>query len=248
MCIAEDKGERGKSVGSKRIAICDDNREAAFELKAYIEEWKKRFGVWWSVEIFYSGEELLKYAGGLSAVFLDIEMSGLDGIETGKILHQENPECRIIMATGREERYKEAFYIRAFRFLTKPYDREEIFEALTAVSELQCGERELELFAKRNKVKIKQKEICYIKACNGDTEFLVGNQIFRKEISLNELEEILDERIFFRAHRQYIINFGWIERYDNGRVDIKGQSILIARRKRKEFERQYIEFDIKYRR
>ena len=233
-------------VGMK-IGICDDEKDVVFQLKAYVEKYQTEKKCACEIEVFSSGEELLLCAQEYAVVFLDIEMDGLDGIKTGELLRRKNPDIIIIMATGRQERYKEAFRIQAFRFITKPFEEEEIYEALDAVSDCQCGEEEIELFSKRAAIRVKQREICYIRACYGDTEFLVGDQVFRKEISLNDLENVLDQKMFVRVHRQYIVNMGWIETYQDGRISIGGQCITVARRKRKEFERKYIEYDIQYR-
>lgn len=66
------------------IGICDDEREVALELQEYIEKELSKRNIQWKSRIFLSGEELLKEVEKLSIVFLDIEMPGLDGIETGK--------------------------------------------------------------------------------------------------------------------------------------------------------------------
>ena len=72
------------------IGICDDEREVALELQEYIEKELSKRNIQWKSRIFLSGEELLKEVEKLSIVFLDIEMPGLDGIETGKRIKQKN--------------------------------------------------------------------------------------------------------------------------------------------------------------
>lgn len=164
------------------IGICDDEREVALELQEYIEKELSKRNIQWKSRIFLSGEELLKEVEKLSIVFLDIEMPGLDGIETGKRIKQKNPSCKIIMATGMVERFREVFFFQAFRFLVKPFSQKDIAEAVEAVLEEALGEQEIELYYERTVYRVPQKQIQYIQAFNGYADFWVENQRFRKEL------------------------------------------------------------------
>jgi len=229
------------------IGVCDDIEQVTMELREQVERHLREQGIDFECKIFYSGKSLLEEIEKIGIVFLDIEMPDLDGIETGKRIKQRNPDCKIIMATGRIDRVSEAFHFQAFRFLQKPFKESEIGEALRAALEKKPGEQYIELFFERNMYKIQQKYICYIQAFNGYSEFWVGDKQFRKDISLNELEKELDYRIFARIHRQFIVNMGWIEHRQDNAVTLKGRKIPISRRKRKEFESQYIIYDVHYR-
>lgn len=229
------------------IGLCDDQMAVAMRLKKIISDILQEEGENWEICLFDSGEKLLETAELINVVFLDIEMPGLDGIETGKELKRRNPDCKIIMATGKVERFKEAFHIQAMRFITKPFDKREIEEALKAVEKSHVGNAKIELYYLRNSYQIEQDKIQYIKAYNGYTEYRVENQVFRKDMSLNEVEKMLDKRLFVRIHRQYIINMRWIQSYSNGKVEIGDIEIDVSRRKRKDFEQKYIEYDLNYR-
>lgn len=229
-----------------RVALCDDQEYILVQLKKLLCEIFKKKDCQYVIEAFSSGEELISKNEYYDMIFLDIEMPGMDGIQTGEIIRQRNTECKIIMATSAVERYKEAFYIRAFRFVTKPFVADEIKEAVDAVLSLKKDDDSIELYYQRILCKVKLKDIQYIQAYNGYSEFLVGNRIFRKEVSLNNMEELLDMQFFSRIHRQYIINMRWITSYDNGEVKVGNQVIPVSKRKRKEFEQEYMEFDLKY--
>ncbi len=229
-----------------RVALCDDQEYILVQLKKLLCEIFKKKDCQYVIEAFSSGEELISKNEYYDMIFLDIEMPGMDGIQAGEIIRQRNTECKIIMATSAVERYKEAFHIRAFRFVTKPFVADEIEETVDAVLSLKKDDDSIELYYQRILCKVKLKDIQYIQAYNGYSEFLVGNRIFRKEVSLNNMEELLDMQFFSRIHRQYIINMRWITSYDNGEVKVGNQVIPVSKRKRKEFEQEYMEFDLKY--
>lgn len=230
------------------IGLCDEQKEALVELKRFVLSIREEKGCDWELRFFRSGESLLKQIHELKAVFLNLEMSRKDGIEIGEEIRQRNPECRIIVAAGKTERFKEAFQIHALRFLTMPYRKEEVAEALHAVEACDLGRDTIEAYNMRNVYALEQSQIRYAQAFNGYTELMAGGKIFRKDISLNELETLLDERLFFRVHRQYIVNFRWICSYSGGNIEVTGASFPVSRRKKKEFEHKYTEYDLKYRR
>lgn len=229
------------------IGICDDQKEIVLELKKLIEAYFSAQDCSYELHMFLNGDDLLRQIEKINIVFLDIEMPGMDGIELGRRIKQINPECGIIMATGRVDRFKDAFRIHAERFVTKPFDREEIEEALRAVTRQNLGDETIELYLKRNAYAICQHDIWYIIAYNGYTEFVVGNKVFRKEASLNEIEGVLEKRLFYRINRKYAINMQWIQSYSDGVIQIARREFVVSRRRRKDFEQKYIEYDLRYR-
>ena len=119
-----------------RIAICDDEKIIIDELYEMITEILRNNKYDNQITIFQNGEGILEKAEELDVVFMDIEMPDKDGLQLGQEIKERNPNCKIIMATGMLERFKEAFHIKAHRFVTKPFDKEEVEEALfTAIEE-----------------------------------------------------------------------------------------------------------------
>lgn len=229
------------------IGICDDRQEAVVELRKFIVASLHERKEICEIRGFASGNELLQNIEELTTVFLDIDMPVLDGIQTGREIMKRNPNCRIIMATGMVERFKEAFKIKAVRFVTKPFIQEEVEEALDAVISNLLEQKTVDLYLKRNVYQILQSEIAYIRAFNGYTEYAVNGRWMRKEVSLEEAEQFFDVRIFARISRQFIVNLAYVESYKNGEIILDGTNFKVSRRLRKEFEQKYIEYDLRFR-
>ena len=109
-----------------KIGICDDEQIVSEILKRKVEICLREAGVQAEITLFSQGQDLLETGEDLDILFLDIEMPEMDGIEVGKKLRQKGNDFKIIVATSMVERFKEAFYIDAFRFVTKPFEMEEI--------------------------------------------------------------------------------------------------------------------------
>lgn len=230
-----------------QIAICDDVVEETVTLQKYIHKYCREQKVKYRLSLYSTGEQLLSEIKKIDILFLDIKMPGLDGIETGELIREQNSHCRIIMATCMVERMKEAFFIEAFRFVVKPFQWSEIEEALEACMKKILGSESILLYFNRNLYRVRQIEIQYIVTYDSYCEYRVRDKMMRSEESLRDLECKLDERLFFRIHRKYIINMAQIQSYRNGRIEMQDIVIPVSRRRKKEFEQAYMEFDLKYR-
>lgn len=229
-----------------KIGICDDKKMIVKALKEILEECMEEEGIQGKITEFYSGQELLTGYSGEEAVFLDIDMPGMDGIETGRNIRKRGYDCKIIMATGVEARFKEAFQIEALRFISKPFQKREIKEALEAVLKTRIGTEGIELYSGRSLYFFPQKKIQYIIAVNSAAEFMLEEGVFRKETSLAELENVLDRRLFYRVSKQCIVNMEKIIAYKSGKILLRDCEIKVSVRKKKEFEKAYMEYRINY--
>lgn len=227
-----------------RIGICDDEAIIRESLAGIIEECTQKLGMEAEVLTFITGMELLAAIDDIDVVFLDLNMPDLDGIQTGKCIVQRNKKTKIIIASSMTERFKETYTIQAFRFITKPFEVEEVAEALQSVLRGQVGWEKIDVYKKRIVHHISQRDIQYIRSINSGSELAVENQFFRKETSINEMEKFLDDRLFFRVHRSYLVNMLWIQKTSESSVTILGREIPISRRNRKSFIQAYIDFDL----
>lgn len=211
------------------VGMCDDQPEVLQELQKMLSEICKEKAFYNELCTFTDGYKLLEQIEKFQIVFLDIEMPQIDGIELGKRIKERNPKCMLIMATGVVERFKEAFQIQAFRFVTKPFVKEEVKEAFEAAVEGFFLTQNVEVYAERNKYEFPEEEIVYIKAYDSYAEIYIGEKKYRKNCSLDELENVLEERLFIRINREMIVNLRWVQQEEKGTVIIRN----ITKRKRK---------------
>ncbi len=227
------------------IGICDDDLKCVENLQAILQIILKEADMEWKIKTYTSGTDLLKDINNLRIVFLDIEMPDLDGIETGKYIIQKNPDCKVIIASGIIERFKEAFHINALRFVTKPFQIEELREALqTALGYMY--DDEIALYYNRVSYAIKVKQIGVIRAINGYTEYLVSGKWYRKDITLEEAYKYVNPDFFTRISRNEIVNLSKISSYKNDLIRLEDYQTKASRRMKKIFEKRLVDFDLKY--
>lgn len=234
--------------GELQIAICDDEEYVLDELEQILFKVLKKEQVLGKIFKFSSGRSLLKEIKKIQVVFLDIEMPDLDGIQVGSLLKKKNEDCQIMIASGREDRFKETYRIGAMRFLSKPFDEEEITEALRAYLD-QCmayGDK-LEVYKNRNSFQISQRKIEYIAAYKGGVEIMANGILYHKDISLSRLEKELDPVCFFRVHKAYIVNLHHVTDFTEQEIMVGKVRLPLSRRQRQAFKNACMEFDVGYR-
>ena len=120
-----------------KIAICDDDWHMQQTLRTFIDETYQDLDM--LVDGFTSGEALLAAIGKQTQpyelILLDIEMTGMDGIETAKRVRRVLPDCYIIFITSHDEFALTGYEVQAFRYLVKPFRPEKLREAISAVRE-----------------------------------------------------------------------------------------------------------------
>ena len=114
------------------VLIVDDSRTSRRILRGVLE--RDGFEV---LDEAANGEEgYLKYKQlQPDIVTMDITMPVMDGIESLTLIKKANPESKVIMITaaGQKEKMVEALKRGADEFITKPFDENEVLNALKRV-------------------------------------------------------------------------------------------------------------------
>ncbi len=234
-----------------KIAICDDQkhfRESIKEnLKMYHED--NCSSEKWEIYEFSDGNKLIDEDSRMDLYFLDLEMPTIDGIEVAANLQKKWENCNIIIMTTHVERIKEGYRVNAFRYMTKPVDFDEIKEGLDTFTRSRIGYEVIELKSYGTPYQVPQREIRYVCKESGDTVIYTNSNDmkFRSESSMEEWENLLNDKMFFRCHKGYIVNVRFIDDInDKGAYLDNGEVIPVSRRKKNEFKDKVREFDLMY--
>ena len=110
---------------------------------------------------------------GVDLVFLDIQMPGMDGMETAKVLRQDNEDMILIFVTAAEEYVFQAFDVGAFHYLVKPFSDEKLKEVVTKAvhnikrsSRLEKDEKYIMVQTAGSHIKIFLRDIVYAEVYN----------------------------------------------------------------------------------
>lgn len=186
-----------------KIAICDDEKEVVDSITDKLSE----YGNEYEICCFDSGEKLLEAAADYHILFLDIEMSGIDGIQTAFRLREKNYDGLIIFLTSHTEFMPDAFKVNAFRFLSKPIDDEKFIEAFSEAEKDILNTAHILINTKHSSIYMKLTDIVYLEAY-GDGTYIHdknGNS-YDTDCSLKYWKEAIGTEHFFQVHKSYIVS------------------------------------------
>lgn len=225
------------------IAICDDEKIVRQQIKGLIEKQKADC----DLELYETGEELLAAGKHFDMVFLDIQMEGINGIDTARTLREQNEETVLIFITGIKEYVFDAFDVAAFHYLLKPIEENKFMEVFDrAVKEAEKrkekGQKQLFIKTRQRNITLEQKNILYIENRGRKAEIHTVDETIEIYAAMIELEKQLGGE-FYRCHRGYLVNMAYITEYSNDSIRLSdGESIYLAKEKYNEFVKEYMRY------
>ncbi|MDE7224688.1 MAG: LytTR family DNA-binding domain-containing protein [Acetatifactor sp.] len=219
-----------------RIAIVEDETPHAELLKQHIESWRQHNGI---EEIFsqhFCHAQAFLFAWEeevYDMIFLDIQMPGINGMETARKIRETDNRVKLVFTTGIADYLQEGYEVDATRYLLKPITREKVWQCLDKLLQEPTPFQQLIFQTQEGVVKLTEQEIDYFEArghytiCHTQE---AGEELVLRE-SFNTLCDRLSQRPFIRCHRSYLCHIAHIYRVDKTQIILEGGgSIPVSRR------------------
>lgn len=223
------------------IAVCDDEKTVREKIRDLIKE--QRTDV--HIALFATGEEVLASHDSFDMIFLDIQMAGINGIDTARELRKRKEEVVLIFVTGAKEYVFEAFDVTAFHYLLKPIAEKKFAEVFTnALEELEKKKEIVQLVFKvgSRHVRVNRDNILYIESRARKAEIHTVKEVLEIYADMKTLEDQLDDA-FCCCHKGILVNMAYIEEYDREKIILtNGENLYLSRRKSSEFVKKYLQY------
>ena len=234
-----------------RIAICDDEKNIRELIgNKVVEQYPEA-----DIVFFPSGEELLLSDKHIDILFLDIQMSGKNGMEIARELRKKEKGMILIFVTAMAEYVFQAFDVGAFHYIVKPIDNKKFKDVLRKAANELCSrnvdERETEAkYVMINHggvhTRVMIEDIVYAEVFNRKVVIHKLNDEIEYYGKMSDLEAVVGDS-FFRPHRAYLVNFKYVEKYDATTIYLEKGSVLMAKLKFPEFVKKYMKYNQKRR-
>ncbi|HSR24785.1 MAG TPA: LytTR family DNA-binding domain-containing protein [Candidatus Eisenbacteria bacterium] len=164
--------------------------------------------------------------GGFDAVFLDVRMPHLDGLQLGRLIGQMARPPQVVFVTAYEDHAVEAFGLPAVDYLLKPVRPERLGVTLGRLvraraagetaqsSALALGDR----IAVSVRGQIRLLPVADVRVAIADGEGVTvrtADGRYHVRQTLHELEERLQRHGFLRVHRAYLVNLNHVSSIDS---------------------------------
>ena len=237
------------------ISICDDEKTIQQSLKYDVEKICADYGMTCQITCYDSGEEILESDAAKmpDILFLDIQMSGRNGMEIARELRRQHKNIIMIFVTALSEYVYDAFDVDAFHYLVKPFPekklREVLGKALQQLQNLQEIKEESQsetspaILVKRGglSTKVFLSDIIYAEVFNRKVMLHTLNGDIEYYGKLTDLSQQAGAD-FYRTHRAYLVNLKYVEKYNATTIWLEQGTALLSKKQFSGFVRQYMQY------
>ncbi len=221
-----------------RIAICDDEKHMSDHIRAFVSDFFRKKNREIQLRTFLNGEDLLNYNGQIDILFLDIQMKGMDGMETARKLRDSKFRGFLIFITVLKEMVFQSFEVEPYDYLVKPVDKKQFEKTMERLyASMQNASEDSLLVQKGYEGRIiREEEIVFCEIIDRKIYLnLASGEVVDYYERIENLETKLDNR-FYRCHRSYLINLKHLKGYKNGTAYMdNGKEIPVSRLRSREF-------------
>ena len=218
-----------------RIGICDDLADARLVLRSALErilETRKIQGQFFE---FSSGETLLRWydhhAGELDAVFLDMELHELDGMETARRLRASDAGLQLVFVTGYADYVFDGYSVGALGYLMKPPRQEQLEAVLSRVQAALVRDLDRAYVCRSGdtRYRIPIARILYFASDRRQVQCVAEDRTYTFYGKLDAVAEEVGAA-FVRVHQRYLVRAGAVDRMEGGEVVLRtGERLPVSR-------------------
>ena len=226
------------------IAICDDNTADSGRIAEYVSNWCAASGQTAAVRMFPSAEAFLfayEEDRSFEILLLDVEMTGMSGLELAKRLRAEDSRAEIIFITSHVEFTGEGYEVDALHYLVKPVTPQKLCAVLDkAAAKLRVQPHSVVVSSESGMLRLSEPDILYAEAFLHYIDIHTKDAVHKVKESISAFEKLLSGD-FFRIHRSYLVSLKAVVRFTRTEVELyTGEKLPLSRAKYDELSRAFI--------
>lgn len=225
-----------------KIAVCDDEEAVSAQVKELITEWNPSV----DVVCFSSGEELLENYQSYEAVFLDIDMAGMNGIETGKAIRKMDKDTKIVYLTAYRDYVSGAFGVHAFQYLLKPVNKKAIWNVLEEIFRYtKAAEKKiiLDFHTVDGSLCLPVERIYFFEYENRKIRIVTDEEQYYMADKIGNVAKRMAEFGFSMPHQSFVVNMFHVKNVKNQQIFLdNGMEIPLSQKKQKIWKQELMEY------
>lgn len=226
------------------IVICENDKNDQEFVKAKVVEILDDLNIEYEIKVYNSGDDLLEgYDKYTDIILLDIQMDGLDGMETARKIREFDDNVEIIFITSFVEYALEGYEVNAYRYLLKPVKDENLRTSLiNCLNDRNFVKRSIVIKEGDTRIKISLKDIMYIEVQGNDITVHTLKDTYRTKGTMSNFETEINSDMFVRCHKSYLVNLEYIKsikRYTS--ILVNDEEVPLSRNKYKEIKDRFFE-------
>lgn len=205
-----------------QLVLCDDNAADLETLRESVNDYIDQRDIYGETICFSEPADVLRFSENCGennvAVYLfDVIMPEVDGIELGKKIREHDKSSAVIYISTSREYSLDAFSVRAFSYLIKPFSREKLFSELDeCLSRVETQRHKFSIKTADGTVQLSMSEIIAVEYLNHRLIFHLANgekieSAYRRQPFDVQAAELMRTGIFLKVSASYLVNYGNIQ-------------------------------------
>ena len=219
------------------IAFLDDDNNQLEIYKEFLKEYQLVHNIDFNVTFFNDGYDLLEAdISNYSAIFLDIDMPLINGIEVAEKIRLKDENVDLIFVTMLANYAIKGYKVKALDYILKPVSKYEFNLILDKIIKKEKYiEKVFIIHSKSITRKVNYKDISYFEMFNHNVYVHGENLNLNFRGTLKEIEKQIDFKQFVRCNSSIIVNLFYVEEIKNNFLYLKtGEKIEITKARKKE--------------
>lgn len=228
-----------------RIAVCDDNPKELERIKGCFCRIQGYDLVCSYFDSTSTVMEILKTENSPYDLYiLDIEMPGMNGLKLAKSIREKDSRALFVFLTSYTRYMKDVFDVVTFDFIEKPISDEKLLQILErAAAYLNITSQHFSFGYRASRYSLKYDRILYIEKKGRQALIHTFEDVYKTNMTLEEIWKQLNPKSFVHIHSSYIINLYNLDRKDNEIAIMRnGEKLHITKGYRRELAMRHYEF------
>lgn len=228
-----------------RIAVCDDNPKELERIKGCFCRIQGYDLVCSYFDSTSTVMEILKTENSPYDLYiLDIEMPGMNGLKLAKSIREKDSRALFVFLTSYTRYMKDVFDVVTFDFIEKPISDEKLLQILErAATYLNITSQHFSFGYRASRYSLKYDRILYIEKKGRQALIHTFEDVYKTNMTLEEIWKQLNPKSFMHIHSSYIINLYNLDRKDNEIAIMRnGEKLHITKGYRRELAMRHYEF------
>lgn len=221
-----------------RIAIVEDEVRERAHLRDCLTYMAEKERLEFDIVEFGSGEAFLGgYQPVYDIVLMDIELPGINGMETAKALRRLDSFVLLVFVTNMVQYAVSGYEVDALNYILKPVNRFDFALKMNkAISRTaKRTEESVQIRAGKDLYMLPVAAIRYLEVDGHYIVYHTTEGDYSEYITLKEAEKKLDKPYFVRCNRCYLVNLKYVAAVRDDVVQVGRDELLISRPQKKAF-------------
>ena len=222
-----------------KIAICDDE---SFYREQFLKIVTANFDCV-EINLYDCGEDLLSVEElDFDIIILDIEMSGINGVDVATRLKEKKCRTLVIFITSHIDCITQAMQTAPFQYILKPFDNQSIVDQVKrAIEKIKKQKNQIVVRWKGFESFVNVGDVEYIEYNSRKVKIhCTDNNIHLSVGRMDEINNKLIEYDFIRVHNSFIVNLKSIDKINANLIYLNsGEIIQISKRNLKDVKEKF---------